>query len=118
MFQFIDSQDLRGYFVFMPMSEEDRVEHARALSASLKDPRFSHYWDGDKHAARLWQFVLNVEHSVGDMYMLYHPDAEWNEYPAFPHFQMHGKMEMGPFTPRFNRDDFDTKTRQLLDLLK
>lgn len=63
----------------------------------IPDSRAQHYWDGQKRLAGLFSDILKLDNRPAwDVYLLYGPDAEWQQQPPEPEFWMHQLEDVYP----------------------
>ena len=116
----VPAQDLRAYYVWVPMLPPDSVEAAAAASARLAEPRALHYWDGERRLARELGAALRISSrdSIGagsgpgfawDVYLAYPRGTAALEAPAF---WMH---QLGvTHAPRLDAAAFRQRVEELL----
>jgi len=116
----ISSDDLRAYFVWVPMLPDDREQAALAASKRFAEPRSTHYWDGGRHFARHMAAALGIAAresiAVGDT-----PEFAWDVYLAYgrgakrierPDFWMH---QLGvTHAPRLDAGEWSRRVQDLL----
>lgn len=112
---------LRVYVVWGPMLGDEKVENARAATASLPDPRVTHFWTGTNAVAAM--FAKSVKLPDGllgwDTYQLFAPGATWGaDVPVPARFMQMNKplpdelLFNGATLARWIRDDLATQPRQ------
>ena len=106
--------DLRAYFIWLPMFSGDGVDRAQVRADEFSEERLVHLWDGDRLTGELWQGVLGIGSVAWDVYFLYAPDARWVTDPPAPDLWMHqlGGVTNGPF---LNRPEFDRQLKNMLE---
>ena len=116
----IPSDDLRAYFVWVPMLPGDNEAAATAAGQRFAEPRATHYWDGDRHFARHMAHALGIESrrpaATGDV-----PEFAWDVYLAYgaspkrieqPDFWMH-QLAVN-HAPRLDPEEWRRRVRELL----
>ena len=109
---------VKAYIVWLPIFGGDFEEEARKLSNSFRDKRVSYYLDHANETGKQWERVLNTERSIAwDVYLLYGPEAHWNEEPPQPAYWMHqlGGVRKGPV---FKEPMFKAKLKDMLNEMK
>ena len=72
--------------------------------------------DTESETGRKWHPVLKTPSIAWDVYMLYGPDAQWEEQPPEPAFWMH---QLGiTSAPILNEETFTAKLKEMLGELK
>lgn len=73
--------ELAVYAVWLPFlgGSEDAID-----TSILADPRVVHYWDGDRLTSRWFGDAVFDGFLAWDVYLLYGPDATWDETPGQP----------------------------------
>src|SRR3990172_8923899 len=116
----VPAQDLRAYYVWVPMLPPDDEAAADAVAAHFAEPRASHYWDGERALAREMGQALRISArdsiGAGDG-----PGFAWDVYMAYPRgavdltrpaFWMH---QLGvPHAPRLDGEAFRSGGERLL----
>ena len=117
----VPAQDLRAYYVWVPMLPPDDEGAAARAAELLAEPRALHYWDGERRLARLLGEALaipagrslGVEGGFGlawDVYLAYPRDAAALEAPAF---WMH---QLGvTHAPRLDAAEWHRRVQRLLN---
>ena len=109
---------IRAYIVWLPILGGDFNGEARKLSISFPDKRVIYYLDPKSQTGLQWERVLKTERLLAwDVYLLYGPDAQWNEEPEQPAFWMH---QLGGLTkaPVLNEATFTARLKGMLDEMK
>lgn len=109
---------VRAYIVWLPIFGGDFKGEARKLSNSFRDRRVSYFLDPESETGKQWERLLKTERFIAwDVYLLYGPDANWEEDPPQPAFWMH---QLGGVTkaPRFDEETFTTKLNGMLEEMK
>ena len=109
---------IRAYIVWLPIFGGDFKGEARKLSSSFADKRVSYYLDPESQTGLQWERVLKTERAIAwDVYLLYGPDAQWNEEPEQPSFWMH---QLGGVSkaPVLNEATFTARLKGMLDEMK
>ena len=107
-----------AYIVWLPLFGGDFKGEARRLSNSFRDRRISYFLDPDSETGKQWERVLKTERFIAwDVYLLYGPDANWEEEPPQPAFWMH---QLGGVTkaPRLDEATFTAKLDGMLKEMK
>jgi hypothetical protein len=64
--------------------------HVGAATASARDPRILHYWDGGGLELTAFRAPLGITSDAWDVYLLYPPGVRWEgATPPAPAFWMH-----------------------------
>jgi hypothetical protein len=106
---------VRAYIVWLPIFGGDFKGEARKLSNSFRDKRVSYFLDPTSETGKRWERVLKTERFIAwDVYLLYGPDANWEDEPPQPSFWMH---QLGGVTkaPTYNEPTFRAKLKGMLD---
>lgn len=107
-------EELRMYVVWGPMQHKETEEDARAATANVPDPRATHFWTDDHVLAQAFQKPLGIEgQPAWDTYMVYGPEARWEEEPPAPAYFMHIEKPL-PDEIWFNGVTFAEHVRELL----
>ncbi len=79
----VPAQDLRAYYVWMPMLPPDDEAAAAAVAARFAEPRALHYWDGERRLARELgeALLISARDSIGAGSG---PGFAWDVYLAYP----------------------------------
>lgn len=86
----IDDEGLEVFVVWGPMQGYETREHAEEAPAFLPDPRSTHFWTTAHTCAEMFQKPLGlVDERAWDTYMLFGPQARWQDEPPPPSFYMH-----------------------------
>jgi len=90
LFEEIDSADLRGTVVFLPMVRGDDAAAAQERAAERGDARLECSWDATLSVGQLFKKTLGLHTTAWDVYLVYEPGAVWrDESPPPPAFWMH-----------------------------
>lgn len=109
---------VRAYIIWLPIFGGDFKGEAHKLSNSFRDKRVSYFLDPTSETGKQWERVLKTERVIAwDVYLLYGPDADWQDEPSLPDFWMH---QLGGVTkaPVFDRTTFTAKLKGLLNEMK
>lgn len=80
----------------------------------IADARAVHFWDGNGLTLKAYQTVLGLPGDAWDVYMLYGPDARWDdELPPKPDFWMH-QLGGDVAAPFLDPDVFAARAKALL----
>ena len=110
----VGGDELREYVVWVPIlgSTSSDVPAATRL---VDDPRARHFWDRDGAVAIPLGLRLDLRIPAWDVYLLYGPDARWDErQPPAPLFWMHqlsSHAGVPPGTPRLDAGEFSKRVR-------
>ena len=100
--------------VWDPIFGGDFDGAAKKLSKSFPDKRVSYFKDPDSLAGNLWKRVLKLDNDIAwDVYLLYGPDAKWDEEPPQPDFWMHQLWGVTK-APRLDQGMLETKLKEML----
>ncbi len=105
---------VRAYIVWLPIFGGDFKGEQRNLSRSFGDRRVSYFSDPESLSGKLWERVLKTERLIAwDVYLLYGPDAKWEQDPPPPDYWMH---QLGGVlkAPKFNEGVFREKLKDML----
>jgi hypothetical protein len=81
---------VRVYVIWDPIYGGNFDGEARKLSSGFRDNRVSYYKDPDSLAGKQWEQVLNTQREIAwDVYLLYGPDARWEQELPKPDYWMH-----------------------------
>ena len=116
----VPAQDLRAYYVWVPMLPPDDEAAADAVAAHFAEPRASHYWDGERRLARELGAALRISSrdSIGagsgpgfawDVYLAYARGAADLSAPALWMHQL-GVQN----APRLDAEAFRQQVEELL----
>ena len=117
----VPAQDLRAYYVWVPMLPPDDEGAAARAAELLAEPRALHYWDGERALAREMAEALRISarDSIGagsgpgfawDVYLAYARGAADLSAPAL---WMH---QLGvTHAPRLDGEAFRQQVQRLLD---
>jgi len=84
-----DDQSLRIYTVWVP-KQRGLERDVPAATTEVKDPRAAHYWDAPGVLVRGYRETLKLSEDAWDIYLLYGPDARWEEdLPPAPLYWVH-----------------------------
>lgn len=97
----IDSQALRAYVVWLPILQHDNEGEAALASATMVDPRASHFWNPDSGIARAASKAMGITAQLDaawDVFLIYGPDVVWKagEPMPAPTAWMHRLAEQDP----------------------
>jgi hypothetical protein len=109
---------VKAYIVWLPIFGGDFKGEGRNLSRSFPDTRVSYFSDPESLSGELWERVLKTEREIAwDVYMLYGPEAKWEQEPPLPDYWMH---QLGGVTkaPRLNEETFRAKLKEMLSDIK
>jgi hypothetical protein len=109
----VQDNQIRAYFVWLPVMRNDDRESAIERSKEFTDQRLSHYWDGDGLTGKAWIDVLKTGELAWDVYLLYPPSASWEKAPPAPAFWMH-QLRGIEHAPHLDRSVFEAKVKELL----
>lgn len=88
---------------------------AKNLSNAFRDKRVRYYKDPDSLAGKVWEKVLKTQREIAwDIYLLYGPDAKWEDQPAEPDFWMHQLFGV-KIAPYMTTEKFTSELKLLLD---
>ncbi|MEX0801566.1 MAG: hypothetical protein WD379_10160 [Dehalococcoidia bacterium] len=117
----VPNPDLRLYFAWIPVLPPDNLDEAKAIAATIPDPRAAHYWDAGRALGRRMGEALGIsaQESIGvsgghglawDVYLAYaRGDADvWR-----PDFWMH-KLAV-QHAPRLDGAGFRRRVERLLE---
>ena len=95
IFEYRESDLVRGAIVWTPMLPADNLESALQRELNFSDAHVKQVWDPDRIFGQLLSQTLNLTIAVAwDVYLLYPPDHPWNaEFPPAPEFWMHQQDE-------------------------
>ncbi|HEX6199629.1 MAG TPA: alpha/beta hydrolase [Thermoanaerobaculia bacterium] len=82
--QRVEDEDLRMFVVWGPMLDKETEEDAKKATATVPDPRATHFWTDSDRVAELFQEVLGFEdpeEQGWDTFTVYRPGVEWREGP-------------------------------------
>ena len=114
----VSDDRVRAYIIWLPIFGGDFKGEQRKLSRSFGDKRVSYFSDSESLSGKLWERVLNTERLIAwDVYLLYGPDAKWEQEPPPPDYWMH---QLGGVTkaPKFNEEVFRAKLKDMLGEIK
>lgn len=80
----VEDPGLRMLVVWGPMLDKETEADARTATATVPDPRATHFWTGSDRVAELFQETLGFEdpeEQGWDTYTVYPPGTEWREGP-------------------------------------
>lgn len=80
----VEDPNLRMLVVWGPMLDKETEADARTATASVHDPRATHFWTDSDRVAELFQQVLGFEdpeEQGWDTFAVYRPGVEWQEGP-------------------------------------
>ena len=81
---------VRVYVIWDPIYGGNFDDEAKKLSSGFRDNRVSYFKDPDSLAGKRWEQVLNTQREIAwDVYLLYGPDAKWEQELPKPDFWMH-----------------------------
>jgi hypothetical protein len=81
---------VRVYVIWDPIYGGNFDGEARKLSSGFRDNRVRYYKDPDSLAGKKWEQVLNTQREIAwDVYLLYGPDARWEQELPKPDYWMH-----------------------------
>jgi hypothetical protein len=81
---------VRVYVIWDPIYGGNFDGEARKLSSGFRDNRVRYYKDPDSLAGKQWEQVLNTQREIAwDVYLLYGPDARWEQELPKPDYWMH-----------------------------
>ena len=84
-----DDPSLRLYTVWVPKSR-GLERDVPGATIEVKDPRGTHYWDGESVLVRGYRQRLGLSEDAWDIYLLYAPGAKWEEeLPPAPAYWAH-----------------------------
>ena len=108
---------VRAYIVWLPIFGGDFKGEARKLSNSFPDRRVSYFLDSKSETGKQWERVLKTERFIAwDVYLLYGPEANWEEEPPQPAFWMH-QLDGVTKAPVFDQKTFTAKLKEMLTSL-
>lgn len=82
VFATIGSGRLRGFIVWVPKLGA-RQHDVTEATATVPDPRATHFWDGAGYLVRAYPGVLGLNQDAWDVYLIYAPGVRWTG-PAPP----------------------------------
>jgi hypothetical protein len=110
----LDDERLRVYLVWGPMQHKETAADAEQATATLSDPRATHFWTDDEGLARAFQGPLAITgEPAWDTYMIFPPGARWEDGPPTPAFFMHIDKPLPP-EQRFDAHVFAAEVRRRL----
>ena len=109
----ISNDQLRAYFVWLPVMRSDDREAALQRSKEFRDSRLAHYWDGEQLTGKAWDPVLKTGQIAWDVYLIFTPSAKWDKEPPAPVFWMH-QLQRIAHAPRLDTQTFENRLRELL----
>lgn len=80
----VEDPNLRMLVVWGPMLDKETEADAKTATASVHDPRATHFWTDSDRVAELFQQVLGFEdpeEQGWDTFAVYRPGVEWQEGP-------------------------------------
>lgn len=116
--QKVDDPDLAMLVVWGPMLDKETEDDARTATATVPDPRASHFWTGSDRVAELFQETLGFEdpeEQGWDTFTVYRPGVEWHEGPPpEPDAYMHEGKDL-PEERRLDAVVLAEEVRELLE---
>lgn len=82
--QRVEDEDLRMFVVWGPMLDKETEEDAKKATATVPDPRATHFWTDSDRVAELFQDLLGFEdpeEQGWDTFTVYRTGVEWREGP-------------------------------------
>lgn len=111
----VESDRLAVHLVWGPMLEADDADGAAAATVHMADPRVVHYWTGDEVLANELREVLPLESGAAwDVFLIYPPDARWQEGVPAPSSYLHQLKEQLPEEHRFDARELVRRVEGLL----
>ncbi len=93
----IDDPKLRVYVVWGPMLGGETEEDAREVTASLADSRGTHFWTGTHTLAEALRAPAGLQDELAwDTFLLFPPEAKWEDVPPMPVYVMHVGKRLPP----------------------
>jgi hypothetical protein len=123
----VPSRDLRAYFVWLPILSHDDPAAARASAARHRDPRITHFWDGERALGLSLGRLLALPPTepekprvAWDAYLLYDRGVRWkrNAPPPAPTFWMHQLWGVDKMAPLLDAPVLRTRVEALLKKLR
>lgn len=82
--------DLSAFIVWIPILEKDTLEAAIPSLKTLDDRRVSHFFDPTKSVGSAIANSVGWSDNIAwDIYLFYHPTANWDKTPPKPEYWMH-----------------------------
>lgn len=116
----VPNPDLRLYFAWIPVLPPDNLTEAKAVAATIPDPRAAHYWDADRALGQRTGEALGItaRESIGvngghglawDVYLTYRRGSDDLRRPDFWMHQLAVKH-----APRLDGAEFQRRVEALL----
>ena len=106
---------VRVYTVWVP-KRGGLERYVAQATATMPDERARHFWDGAGYTLRAFAPVLRLPERMDawDVYLLYGPDARWDEAsPPAPDFWMH-QLRGVDNAPELDRDVLGQRLAQMV----
>jgi len=112
--QQIADSELRIYSVWVPTMARDSHKEAQRATVFLPGDRVEHFWTPDLQVANSFREGIGLaEGPVWDVYLLYGPEAFWQDAAPKPAFFMHQLWSL-PEKLLLNGDRLFEETRALM----
>lgn len=109
----VGSPDLRAYAVWVPILLPDVEVSVPSATRRMKDPRVTHFWDGDAEVVRAGAALLRLgDKPAWDVYLVFDRDARWGEQLPAPAYWMH-QINLDP-ERTLDGDEFRREVTRLL----
>lgn len=110
-----EADDLRVYLVWEPILEADDGAAAGAAAALVRDPRVAQFWASDRSVGEAFRDPLGLAAGspAWDVFLLFGPEAVWDDTAPEPAFFMHNHPEL----PEARRLDGEALAREVAALL-
>ena len=108
--------ELASYVIWVPL-EGARERHARRATRLVHDERATHYWDDADALTLDFARVLDIDGDAWDVYLVYGPDATWEEgsLAPDPDYWQHQLFRLRKDAPRFDTDRLREEVQSRLD---